>query len=312
MAFRLRPDESITRSIRRLAKKELRSARAVLLKTLPPPDEAIHEARKSIKKVRAVLDLIKADEGHGLGGSRKRLREINRTLSELRDDDAMVEILKAIEQKNRALLRQKTSAGIHRRLAERKKRALEAAHEDGAWKTIERDCRELIEIIRHARPSHRRFGALAPGIRQAYRGGRKAMARARSSRRAADFHEWRKQVKTLWYQLRLLEGCSAAVTRDVARLNRVETSLGNDHNVAVLCEVLSADLAPHELEPFRRAATQYQRQLRGRALAGGKRTYGRTTVVFMRTIKGAWKAFERQHTARRQHKAGDSSHAPRT
>ena len=305
MAFRLQPDESITRGIRRLAKKELRSARAVLLKSVPPPDEAIHEARKSVKKVRAILDLIKADDGEGLGGSRKRLREINQTLSQLRDADAMVETVQAIEDRNRALLRQRTSTAIRRRLAKRKKRALEAAHADGVWKTIDRDCRELVETIKRAQPSHRRFGVLAPGIRRAYRGGRKAMARARESRRAADFHEWRKQVKTLWYQLRLLEGCSAAVTRDVARLNRVETCLGDDHNVAMLGEVLSADLPAADLESFRRAATRYQGQLRRRALAAAAKTYGHTTVVFMRTIKGAWKAFERQHrAAARSRKAG--------
>ena len=35
------------------------------------------------------------------------------------------------------------------------------------------------------------------------------MARARKGQRAADFHEWRKQIKALWYELRLVEGPSA-------------------------------------------------------------------------------------------------------
>jgi CHAD domain-containing protein len=306
MAFRLRPHESVKRGLRRLMKKELQSSRDELLKTIPPSDEAIHEARKSIKKVRAILDLIRADDGQGLGGTRKRLREISHTLSRLRDADAMVETLDAITKNNRAVISEPALTRIHRRLAARKRIALETAHGDGAWKTIERDCRKLQKIVGHARSTHRRFGALAPGIRDAYRGGRKAMARARTGGRAADFHEWRKHIKTLWYQLRLLEGCSAAVGKDVASLHRVETYLGDDHNVVVLCETLSADLAGHELEPFRRAAARYQRQLRRKAFASATRTYGRTTVVFMDGIQAAWKEFQRhdrRHRTRGHRKA---------
>jgi hypothetical protein len=59
MAFRLRPGESVAHGLRRLAKKELRSAWTELRKTDPPPDEAIHDARNSVKKVRAVMDLIR-------------------------------------------------------------------------------------------------------------------------------------------------------------------------------------------------------------------------------------------------------------
>src|SRR5689334_894450 len=91
MAFRLRPDESVTHGLRRLARKELERARGELRKTNPPRDEAIHEARKSVKKVRAILQLIEDDEGNGVGGSGKRLHSVNRTLSGHRDADVIIE-----------------------------------------------------------------------------------------------------------------------------------------------------------------------------------------------------------------------------
>ena len=89
MAFQLRSDESVSQGLQRLARKELKSARSAVNGARAPNDEAIHEARKSVKKVRAILQLIEDDDGEGLGRSEKRLR------SELRDAAAMVETLAA-------------------------------------------------------------------------------------------------------------------------------------------------------------------------------------------------------------------------
>ena len=68
------------------------------------------------------------------------------------------------------------------------------------------------------------------------------MARARKSQRAVDFHEWRKQIKALWYELRLVEGSGPRIRRDVTALHRAEAWLGNEHNVVVLCDELSKDV----------------------------------------------------------------------
>jgi len=89
MAFQLRTDESVTHGLRRLARKELQSARRELQTSRPPRDEPVHEARKSVKKVRAILQLIDDDQGGGLNGDQRSLRSVNRTLSDLRDADGV-------------------------------------------------------------------------------------------------------------------------------------------------------------------------------------------------------------------------------
>src|SRR5262245_22442624 len=83
MAFRLRPDESVSRGLRRLARDELQSARTELRNRRIRRDDAVHEARKSVKKVRAILELMDEDGGHGLDRCEKRLRSVNGMLSEL-------------------------------------------------------------------------------------------------------------------------------------------------------------------------------------------------------------------------------------
>src|SRR5262249_51700777 len=134
MAYRLKRSESGARGLRRLAEKELRAAREGLGRTAPPGEEAIHEARKSVKKGRAILQLIEADKGRGLADSRKRLRTVNRTLSQVRDADAMVQILEKLRSMNTRLLSEHTVALVRRRLSWHKHAAMQAAERDGAWK----------------------------------------------------------------------------------------------------------------------------------------------------------------------------------
>src|SRR5213596_972790 len=133
MAYRIRPDESVARGLRRLVKKQLGSARKELSRVDPPRDEAIHEARKSVKKVRAIVELIEADHGGGLKGSRKRLRKVNRALSRLRDADAMLQVLGELKQKNPDLFTEHAYARARRQLKAKKHASMKIARTDGTW-----------------------------------------------------------------------------------------------------------------------------------------------------------------------------------
>jgi CHAD domain-containing protein len=295
MAFRLRQHESIAHGLRRRAAKQLLVARDELRRKCPPPDEAIHEARKRIKKARAIADLIEADSGRGLNESQKRLRKVSRALSQLRDSDAMLEILAKLRDKNPHLFSEHAFARITRRLTLHKQAAMKAAQEEGRWEKVDRQLRKLRHAVKRWRPAHRHFGALAPGMRATYRRGRKAMARARTHQRAADFHKWRKQIKELWYQLRLVEGSSRAIRKNITVLHRAEAWLGDDHNVVVLCGELSKDASACDLEHLRSAAVRYQAGLRKKAVAATARIYASKPAAYVLRVKQAWNAWQRQH-----------------
>src|SRR5262249_42623314 len=153
----------------------------------------------------------------------------------------MVEILEKLRGRNPRLFDEHTFARIRRHLASRKQAAMEDADESRAWRRVDRALRDLRCAAKRWRPADRGFRALAPGMRGVHRRGHRALARARKSGRAADFHEWRKALKALWYHLRLVEASAPAIRRDVQVLHRAETWLGDDHNLVVLCEELSKD-----------------------------------------------------------------------
>ena len=295
MAYRLKPRETIPHGLRRLASDELQSARDGLRENSPPPDTAIFAARKSLKKVRTIRDLIAADKGAHLGGARKALRRVNRRLSTLRDADALLDILKKLRRSNPRLFDEHTFARVRRRLVDHKHASMAAAADAGEWDRVDRDLRALRRSAKRWQPKHRRFRALGEGLRVTLRTGRQALGRAQRRQRADDFHEWRKQVKALWYQLRLNEDCSPEISRDVMALHRAQTELGDDHNLEVLREELSTDPAVCDVERLRHAVTRYQRALRRKAVADTARIYSRLPDAYVRGVRRAWKIWRRGH-----------------
>jgi CHAD domain-containing protein len=292
MAFRLRSNESISRGLRRLARKELRSARSEVGGRRAPSDEAIHEARKSVKKVRAILQLIEDDDGRGLGRSRKWLRSVNRTLSELRDAAAMLDTLAGLRKRHPRLFTRTTFAGLRRTLLDRKRNATKEVA-GGEWKDVEQQLQRVRRTAKGWRPAHGDAGTLARGIRAAHRGGRKAMKCAQRGRRAEDFHAWRKEIKVLWYALRLVEPADGRVRRDIRALHLAEQWLGEDHNIVVLCEQLSRDAAvfkgPLDLDRLRLAADRDQLRLRKKAIARAWTIYQRAPARYAHSVARAWK-----------------------
>ena len=271
MPFCLRSTESIADGLRRLAREELSSISRHLDGAAPPRDDAIHEIRKSVKKTRAILQVVGADNGRGLAKSAKHLHAISRRLSALRDADVMLETLRTLRIKDRGILNGRCFARVHRRLSSHKKSAMKAARRKGTWRRVGQSIRKIRQDVKHWKPKHPQFGSLAASIRLAHERGRTAMARARKGQQAADFHEWRKQIKALWYELRLVEGSGPRIRRDVTALHRAEAWLGNEHDVVVLCDELSKEVPQGDsridLDRVRLVGDRYQCELRTKALA---------------------------------------------
>jgi len=302
MLFRIRPDESVSHGLRRLAAKSLKAARDELQRRTPPDDEAIHEVRKSVKKVRAIVDAVEADDGRGTRKERKRLRRINHVLSPLRDADAMLTTLAALKRRNPRLFTEHTFARVRRDLSLRKQKAMRAV-DRGRWKKLAREFRALRATAKRWQLSHDDFRALRPALHATHQRGRRALIRSSKTKRATDFHEWRKQVKALWYELRLLEGAGRMIRRHAATLHHVETWLGDEHNVVVLCAELSKDPSvcpkPLDVDRLRLAADRYQCELRQKALASARPIYRRRSREYVRAIERAWETVRGRRARRR-------------
>jgi len=115
------------------------------------------------------------------------------------------------------------------------------------------------------------------------------MKRARMTGQSATLHRWRKELKTLWYQLRLARPLLTGVAPLLAELDRLETQLGDDHNLVVLAATLRGcrDLRSMRvhIRQIDRLAARMRQPLRQRAFRLGGRLHVRKPDAFARWLR---------------------------
>ena len=137
------------------------------------------------------------------------------------------------------------------------------------------------------------FSALGAGLARTYRRGRRALTRAQAKPTDDRMHEWRKSVKHLWYQTRLIELAAPSVlARSASSLDDLAEALGDDHDLAVLIERLTAEpdrfggsaQAHHALQ----LARTQQADLRRRAFRLGATIYAERPREFRSRMRAYW------------------------
>jgi CHAD domain-containing protein len=265
MSYGLTFTETPAEAVERVRREQLDAA-ADSLERGEDPVEAIHDARKRIKKTRALLRLA----GPGLSKKRYRrrnraLRDAGRAMSSTRDADVLAETIDDLAERYAGQQPTTFFARIRKGL-ETEPEADASAHAD-ALRALAGEAWPLKDLS----PED-----LAASLRHTYARGRKAFATADGDPTTANLHEWRKRVKDLWYQQRLLEaiwpGVMKAQAKEAKALSKL---LGSDHDLAVLAQhVDDPDL--HDLIDARRA------ELLADARALGRRVYAERPKAFAR------------------------------
>ena len=261
--FRLKKEESEDAGIRRVAHGRVKDAVRLLRDEDADPVEAVHEARKDIKMLRATLKLVRPVIGDDLyRRENERFRGAGQTLSDVRD----------------AQVRAETVDGLAERFADdpppggwsavRTPLAGDDASGNGALESLRDRTATEIELGDEAIenwPLHADgFELLRPGLRRAYSRGRRRYREALDDPSDEALHEWRKRSKDLWYHLRLVHrGWPEVIEATADEAHELSDRLGDDHDLAVLVGYLDeADAAACE------------RAARARAHAGRQATPG--------------------------------------
>ena len=203
-----------------------------------PADVEIHAARKSIKRARAGLRLLRDMLTRAAYERENRaLRDAGRPLSPARDTRILLDVLESLAAKRSvdpASCKSLKQALIRRR-GQLERRAV-ARHEIVA---VRRALREVDHRIQRWSFAGADASLLLRSLRRIYRRGQHAMSAARQDGRAPVLHEWRKEVKYLWHALQILPmQTSAAPRADVA--HKLADHLGDDHDLAILHDYLLA------------------------------------------------------------------------
>jgi CHAD domain-containing protein len=288
--FRLYADERAADGLRRIARGQIELASGHL-ESGDDVAESVHEARKSFKRVRAVVRLARDRLGDDVyRRENQAFRDTGRELSAARDAQVLRETLDDLVKR----YRNEVDDGVFAGLREALDADARAAHERVAQNA------EAVEEIRasldaaHDRvatwplPEHADAGMLAPGFERIYKRGRRALKSAERARTDENLHELRKRAKDLWHAAQVLRPASPRRMRRLARrAHKLSDLLGDDHDLAVL-HAAARDryrtLAQGELRLLRGLIERRRRGLQRDALACAERVYARKAKAWARRI----------------------------
>jgi hypothetical protein len=196
------------------------------LRRRKPTDQAVHEARKGVKRSRAILRLLR----HVVGDltyrrENKLLRDAGRPLTALRDAKVLIETLQQLLRKSNPLdrLLKEDLDRCRERLSPRRVHDVTATLRDVKRRFKGIDAKTLKRMITRK------------DMDRIYRKGRSAFAEACRSKTDKRLHEWRKQVKYLLHQIELVREFGVRhLARPRRQADRLAETLGDDHDLAVL------------------------------------------------------------------------------
>jgi len=293
VSYRFKVDQPVDDEVRRIAGKQLTLALDHLgaIGNLRK-DAALHEARRHVKKVRALIRLVRPALGASYRKSDAALRRVNRLLSPIADGEAVLGTLARLEERSPAELSAVMGA-LRAALLARRAAIDRRAKAD----RVLQSCTSVLkaEQARAAawRLTRRGRRAVTGGLRKTIRAARRAMARAAARPTADNYHSWRRRVKDHWFQLRLLERrCGGDLVARQQLLETLDGHLGEYHNCALLLSVLTTETSLERLDSARllRALRRYQAELRAEAARVAADIYGESPRQFVARVERAWRS----------------------
>src|SRR5262245_56228203 len=228
MAFRLKQGASISSEIRRIVLKQLEAAISELHTVGDPQsDDAVHDARRRVKKIRAIIRLVRPVLDKDSRAVDRDLSTVSRLLAPVADGRGIVETLNEIEHRYPASLPKRTLAAARAGVLRNGARADREAQTRGILKMAAGTLRSERSRIKHWHIRGDGFRAIAPGLEQSYRRARRMMLVTWSKPKPSHFHAWRRYVKDHWFHIRLLEGrCGFHLVAYERRIEALDGILG--------------------------------------------------------------------------------------
>lgn len=236
--YRFDAGETPADGIGRIARTEL-DLTIDLINGISAPDEsgaAVHEARKALKRLRALLRVSRPtiDERRYRDENRV-LRDVGRALSGTRDAQVLLDTLDALGARYDEALRKGTWSRLRASLASATARSdgIVGAEKTGPLLGTLSEARSRVATWQL--PQNGRPDSLAGGFAAVYQRGRRACRAANSTPSTEALHELRKRAKDLWHGAQLLEPIGAPQLKDLKQsAHRLSDLLGEDHDLTIL------------------------------------------------------------------------------
>ncbi len=308
--FRLGANESLPAGLKRLTTMEMARASSWFYDGEEAFPTAVHESRKSTKRVRSVLRMIRFEIGEQIYRYEDAwMRDTARMVAPIRDAYAIADSFDVLDRIYGHLLVEGVLEEVQSRLRFQRNRVETRAMEDPQLVTT------VVERFEKAHgrysnwptdPSSRtvygaavrdEFAAISPGFNKTYDEGRRQMVHAYKVPTPENFHEWRKNVKYLRHQMELMTPLWPEVVVGMAiTFERIGEMLGQDHDLALLTKALDENLniCPDTVQRslIRALANQRRADLQTAARILGRRVFAEEPESITGRLDVYWEARE--------------------
>jgi CHAD domain-containing protein len=289
-AYALRDGETLGTGMKRIARGRAEKAWGRLrgISGKAEKTDAVHGARRDMKKLRTVLRLLREElPKKTYRAEQERFRDAARALAVSRDAEVRLQTLERFAGTRDDLPVE--AVGSWRQILTRDREA--------ALNTDTASLAEAVALIEAGRAAIERWQlqgegwqAVARPLARVYRHGRRDLREAEADPNEENLHQLRKRAKDLRYALELLEGLWSAPLRAAAEEAHRLTDLLGEHNDLAL---LRADLGQRQLgeERTRRlesAIQERQAELVVAALPLGRRLYAESPKAFGKRLGRYW------------------------
>ena len=288
MGFRLKLREPLSKGLKRVFCEQIDSALHVCENPAKQRGVTVHEVRKHLKKLRAAMRLAIGAVGKNCHAEEDRcVRNIGRLVSDLRD--AQVRLQTFIQ------LRDKAAKNSEQQLFPRTEELLLLERESfsAAFAGWQRQAIPQLENVKArlmAWPlDNLNWKQICNAVCKIYRRGQRALAKTIDDPEPEDFHAWRKRVKDVWYELRILQPLNRTVLEEMAHDAEILSELlGSEHDLDFMWARLdkeSGDEAlANELARLQKLISKRCKRLRRDALELGRRFYAEPSKAFGKRI----------------------------
>ena len=285
MNYQLKVGEELPDRVRQILRKQIRRAATLLADRLDHRDEPVHGVRKWLKKVRAMLRLVKPALGEDAWRREdRRFRRIARALAGRRDAEVLTDTLKKLRHR-------RAKPAVHAALTKLSRRVDKGRGKASAkLRGLERKSRAKLRTAR-ARVAELPLADLGwwdlcRGLEETYRAGAAALDQAERTRAPEDLHEWRKRVKDLWYQLQVVQPLQRRKIGVLAEdAKQLSLRLGDDHDLFLVEHAAAAaKLDRHDVRRILDLTRGGHQELQDDALALGRRLYAEAPADFARHL----------------------------
>ena len=285
MSMHLKTAEPPGPAIRRVCRQHVNRA----LSCLDPANrsDAVHDARKEIKALRAVFRLARGSmTGGKYRATAAAMRLAAKPLAAARDARVTLKALEVLAGGNAARQFPAMRAALTQNSRKENHRFKELDSAAVATYVLQTLHRQLAAL-----KIKTDWNALQSCFKKSYCRGRDAAKLARLAPSPLHFHEWRKLAKNFWYQLDFLCPKWPAKTKAMVEgLENLGDLLGDDHDLVLLVQFAAGHGgSARETDKLKSAVEQRQKQLAAKIQSLGTRLFAPAPKMACRQIKRDWK-----------------------